>query len=69
MDLRAARLRGSVTDDQVEGDGGESACYAHLICPECGTVLDGAEHLDDCTWMESNSRIELTHNVNPVPRD
>jgi len=20
--------------------GGESACYAHLLCPECGSVLD-----------------------------
>jgi hypothetical protein len=21
--------------------GGESACFAHLVCPECGAVLDG----------------------------
>jgi hypothetical protein len=27
--------------DDIEG--GESACYAHLLCPECGGVLD-AEH-------------------------
>jgi hypothetical protein len=20
--------------------GGESACYAHLVCPECGAVVD-----------------------------
>jgi hypothetical protein len=58
-----------VTDDEVEGGGGESACYAHLICPECGTVLDDAEHRDDCTWMESESRIELAHGVDPVPGD
>jgi uncharacterized protein YeaO (DUF488 family) len=26
-------------DDSGEpGDGGESACYAHLVCPECGAV-------------------------------
>jgi len=55
-----------VTDDCVEeGDGGESACYAHLLCPECGTVLDDAGHRDDCTWINSKSRIELTHYVDP----
>jgi len=34
-----------VTDDCVEEGGGESACYAHLICPECGTVLDDTAHV------------------------
>lgn len=27
--------------DEQWGDGGESACYAHLLCLECGAVLDG----------------------------
>jgi len=40
-----------VTDDRSANDeGGESACFAHLICPECGVVLDGAEHEQSCTW-------------------
>lgn len=27
---------------------GESACYAHLLCPECGAVLDGGPHRPGC---------------------
>ena len=30
--------------------GGEAACWAHLLCPECGTVLDGGAHIQDCQW-------------------
>lgn len=32
------------TDDDL---GGESSCYAHLICPDCGVVLPSA-HLASC---------------------
>lgn len=28
--------------------GGETACFAHLLCPECGIVLDGAPHVRGC---------------------
>jgi tellurite resistance-related uncharacterized protein len=28
--------------------GGETACWAHLLCPECGTILDGGSHLENC---------------------
>jgi hypothetical protein len=56
-----------VTDNRIEG--GEGACYAHLICPECGAVLDDVGHRDGCIRMESESRIELTHDVDPVPGD
>jgi hypothetical protein len=28
--------------------GGESACFAHLVCPECGAVLDGGAHRPGC---------------------
>ena len=28
--------------------GGETACYAHLVCPECGAVLDGGAHASGC---------------------
>jgi hypothetical protein len=59
-----------VTDDRGEaGEGGESACYAHLICPECGTVLDGTGHRDGCTRTESKSRIEMSHDVDPILGD
>jgi hypothetical protein len=28
--------------------GGEAACFAHLVCPECGVVLDGSPHRQGC---------------------
>jgi hypothetical protein len=28
--------------------GGETACFAHLLCPECGVVLDGSPHRPGC---------------------
>jgi hypothetical protein len=28
--------------------GGEASCYAHLVCEECGVVLDGSPHAVDC---------------------
>lgn len=32
------------TTIQPEPDqGGDPACWAHLLCPECGTVLDGED--------------------------
>lgn len=37
-----------VTVQEPPGEGGETACWAHLICTECGTVLDGGPHVDDC---------------------
>jgi len=37
-------------DDLTREVGGEAACYAHLLCPQCGAVLDGNEHRPDCTW-------------------
>jgi hypothetical protein len=29
--------------------GGEAACFAHLVCPDCGVVLDGGPHHPGCT--------------------
>jgi len=29
--------------------GGETACYAHLVCPECGAMLDGGSHAAGCS--------------------
>jgi len=34
--------------DADESPGGESACYAHLLCQECGVVLRGGVHLTTC---------------------
>lgn len=40
-------------DDELEslGDvGGDDVCWAHLLCPECGIVVnERAEHREGCT--------------------
>jgi hypothetical protein len=28
--------------------GGEAACFAHLVCQDCGVVLDGSPHRAGC---------------------
>jgi hypothetical protein len=59
-----------VRDDPVDAnDGGESACFAHLICPECGVVLDGADHRQTCTWVNPQSGIDPMDMVEPSPED
>jgi len=32
------------------GAGGEPACLAHLLCPDCGIVLDGSPHGAGCAF-------------------
>ena len=29
--------------------GGEGACYAHLVCPDCGAIVDGGPHRPGCS--------------------
>jgi hypothetical protein len=42
-------------DDRGDrGTGGESACLAHLLCPECGAVLDGGPHREGCSLAEES---------------
>ena len=36
-----------VSQKTPEG-GGETACWAHLLCSHCGAVLDGGPHRDGC---------------------
>lgn len=31
--------------------GGEAACLAHLLCPDCGVVLDGSPHPPGCAQV------------------
>jgi hypothetical protein len=52
-----------------EGEGGESACFAHLICPECGIVLDGSEHARGCDWVDYESVLDPTDNFTLPPGD
>jgi hypothetical protein len=30
--------------------GGEAACLAPVVCPDCGAVLDGGGHRDGCAF-------------------
>jgi len=53
-----------------EGDeGGESACFAHLICPECGVVLEGAQHHPGCTWVDTDSGLDAMDRFESAPKD
>jgi hypothetical protein len=38
----------TTADDSDDSDGGDAACWAHLLCPDCGVVLDGSEHTRTC---------------------
>ncbi|HVW87967.1 MAG TPA: DUF3565 domain-containing protein [Gaiellaceae bacterium] len=47
-ETRNARI-GTERDCPLCDRGGEAACYAHLVCDECGAVLDGAGHRPGCS--------------------
>ena len=34
--------------DEPSAEGGEAACFAHLVCPECGAVVSEG-HAPGCT--------------------
>jgi hypothetical protein len=38
-----------------DGEGGESACFAHLLCPDCGVVLDEGDHAATCAWVDRSA--------------
>jgi hypothetical protein len=47
--------RGNVAEDRIGDDeGGESACFAHLICTECGVVPVDSDHVPGCTWFDTD---------------
>jgi hypothetical protein len=35
-----------------QDEGGDPACWAHILCPDCGAVLDGSEHRPGCPRFE-----------------
>jgi hypothetical protein len=39
---------GTPLDCLICDQGGEPACLAHLVCPDCGVVLDGSPHRQGC---------------------
>jgi len=39
---------GEQPQQRVQDEGGDPACWAGLLCPECGAVLDGGLHPRHC---------------------
>lgn len=39
-------------DTAVADRGGDPACWAGLVCPECGTVVEGGDHRAGCAYGE-----------------
>ena len=49
LDAEARRERiGASLDCALCTQGGEAACFANLVCPDCGVVLDGSPHRPGC---------------------
>jgi len=47
-----AAPNGEIVADEMPDDadeGGDPACWAGLLCPDCGAVLDGGPHRPPCT--------------------
>jgi uncharacterized protein DUF3565 len=44
---RRERIR-TPLDCRLCDQGGEAACFANLVCPGCGVVLDGSPHHSGC---------------------
>jgi hypothetical protein len=38
----------TTADGSDDSDSGDAACWAHLLCPDCGVVLDGSAHTRTC---------------------
>jgi hypothetical protein len=46
-DVAVARTPSPSTFDDEEM-GGDPVCWAHLLCQECGAMLDGSAHAANC---------------------
>lgn len=50
--------RGSGPDEDVPG--GDPACWARLVCPECGSVMSEG-HRTDCTTLTMGTQLPEKH--------
>jgi uncharacterized protein YeaO (DUF488 family) len=56
VDISQAAVLADVLRQPVEDDeGGDSACWAHLVCPECG-ALETEGHRPDCKLAATEAR-------------
>ena len=42
-----------LAEDLGDVDAGDAACWAHLVCPECGAVVGPDPHRAGCPLAES----------------
>ena len=47
VDISQAAVLAQVLRQPVEGEGGEAACWAHLVCPQCGAI-EAEGHREAC---------------------
>jgi len=55
--LAVGREGTSHADREDRDEGGDPACWAGLLCPECGAVLDGGAHRPDCQQTTQNRNV------------
>lgn len=48
LELSQAAVLAQVLRPPVEDEGGEAACWAHLVCPQCGAI-EAEGHRPGCT--------------------
>jgi hypothetical protein len=44
IEFLSAEADGGSARPEISDEGGETACWAHLLCLDCGAVLDRAQH-------------------------
>jgi hypothetical protein len=47
LDHSQAAVLAQLLRQSAEPEGGEAACFAHLVCPECGAVVSEG-HAEGC---------------------
>jgi hypothetical protein len=54
LDTEARQERlGTMLDCGLCDQGGEAACFANVVCPDCGVVLDGSPHREGCSYAST----------------
>lgn len=57
------------TDENLNDEGGESACFVHLVCPECGVVVGDSDHQPLCTYVDPKSTLDRPDREEPSRGD
>ncbi len=59
-----------MTNDEGHSDeGGDSACFLHKVCPECGVVIGDQDHQQGCTYVDPESTLDPMDSEEPSPDD